>query len=114
MTSSVPGCCIFCGFEIPFRSILIAPLSSGQRWRVACPHCKNRNYMHFAADYFICLCALLLAFILVSHAASGLDATSGKSTKPLAFCAVLATYIPLRGVLNYAYLRVGRFRKRWI
>src|SRR5262245_41877918 len=114
MTTSLPGCCIFCGLEISFRNILTAPLSSGQRWRVVCPHCKNRNYMHFVADYIICLCALLLAFILVSQAAASLDATSGRSATLLAFCAVLVTYIPLRGAINYAYLRVGRFRKRWI
>lgn len=111
MTSNLPGCCASCGTNIPFKSILIAPIVSGRRWSVDCPHCGNRNYMHVLADYVICFAILLLVFFLVGKIAGGTDTLNEKSTELLGYGAALLLYVPLRGAMNYLYLRVGKFRK---
>ena len=111
MAANLPGSCAFCGTDIPFKRILIAPLTSGRRWSVAYPSCGNRNYMHVLADYLICFAVLLLAFHLVGKIADSTDPLNGEHSTLLGFGAALLLYVPFRGATNYAYLRIGRLRK---
>lgn len=111
MTSNFPGCCAFCGKNIPFKTVLMAPLTSGRRWNVTCPHCDHRNYMHILPDLFICLAVLLFSFSLVAKLAARSGIPNVEHDALIGFGAALLFYIPIRGAMNYAYLRIGKFHK---
>lgn len=112
MTPHRSGSCANCEELIPFSRIFVAPLTSGKRWAVSCPHCGESNYLHAIPDLLICLCALLLSLQIAAVLWGTSDAPRTEWDSVLGFAVVMLIYIPLRATANFLYLRVGIFHTR--